>query len=146
MNTTKAANGIVNGTAVGFVGKKAAETAAKNSLKPVAKFMVSNGLKAAPTAGKAVVGAAGIGGLATSLATDYVIEKCLEHNPSHSQKETNARNMGRLAGKTGTLVGAVGGGIAGAAVGGTAVAMVGVVAAPVVLGGLLAAGVYHLTK
>ncbi|WP_445633842.1 hypothetical protein NSTC745_05566 [Nostoc sp. DSM 114161] len=156
MNRVGAASGgAVAGGAVAFSTKVATETAlkaavevAKNSVDPVSKVLINVGIKQAPhaaVAGRAAVGIAGVGGLVSGVATDFVVGKILEDDTHLPKHEREARKNGRDAGKLGAMAGGIAGGAAAAIVGGGAAIAVGV-AAPAVLGIATAMGVYHLAK
>ena len=128
------------------VATKAAAEAAKQSLNPISKTLVNLGIKQAPTvAGRAAAGIAGIGGLASGIATDMVVGKMMEDDEHLPKKEREARKNARQAGQIASTVGGVAGTVAAGAIGGS-VTVAAAVAAPAVLGIAAAIGIYHLSK
>jgi hypothetical protein len=141
--------GLVQGAVIG-TGTKVATTiatkAAIQSANPISKVLINVGLKQAPAvAGKAAAGIAGVGGIASGLAADFIVGKVLEDDEALPTDEREARKYGRIAGQFASTIGGVGGGIAAVAVGGSA-AVAAAVAAPAVLGIAIGLGVYHLLK
>jgi Lecithin retinol acyltransferase len=141
--------GLVQGAVIG-TGTKVATTiatkAAIQSANPISKVLINVGLKQAPAvAGKAAAGIAGVGGIASGLAADFIVGKVLEDDEALSTDEREARKYGRIAGQFASTIGGVGGGIAAVAVGGST-AVAAAVAAPAVLGIAIGLGVYHLLK
>lgn len=128
------------------VATKAAAEAAKQSLNPISKTLVNLGIKQAPTvAGRAAAGIAGVGGLASGIATDMVVGKIMEDDEHLTNKEREARKKGRQAGQIASTVGGVAGTVAACTIGGSAAVAAGV-AAPAVLGVGAAIAAYNLSK
>lgn len=140
---------LVGGVAIGAgtkVATKIATEAAIKSADPISKILINIGLKQAPAvAGKAAAGIVGVGGIASGLATDFIVGKILEDDEALTEGEREARKNGRIAGQIASTIGGVGGGIAAATVGGSA-AVAAAVAAPALLGIAIALGTYQLLK
>lgn len=128
------------------VATKIATEAAIQSANPISKILINVGLKQAPVvAGKAAAGIAGVGGIASGLAADFVVGKILEDDEALTESEREARKNARIAGQVASTIGGVGGSIAAVTVGGSA-AVAAAVAAPAVLGIAVGLGAYHLLK